>query len=298
MAKIDFNIEAIESVTVSGPPELTTRDLMSPYVWKGRDATYHLMVRAVPRGGAGGDTGTIWHATSKDGAHFAASSAPVVIPGPDAADLGGCEDPTVVERPDGDYVVFYTGVDVSRMHGEMLYAEGPSMDRLVKKGVAMASTPSEGNVKEATVDRTKAGEWRMFYEYAADEASLIGLALGEDVAGPWHGQHQPFAPRPDSWDTWHLSTGPLLTTDKERPVMFYNGATRDARWRIGWIAFDAEYSRVVDRCIEPLIAPPPSEDRNATDIVFAASIVIAGGHSWLYYSRGDAELFRALIRRS
>lgn len=26
--------------------------------------------------------------------------------------------------------------------------------------------------------------------------------------------------------------------------MFYNGATRDARWRIGWIAFDAEYTKV------------------------------------------------------
>ena len=26
--------------------------------------------------------------------------------------------------------------------------------------------------------------------------------------------------------------------------MFYNGATHDARWRIGWIAFDRDYERV------------------------------------------------------
>jgi predicted GH43/DUF377 family glycosyl hydrolase len=95
-----------------------------------------------------------------------------------------------------------------------------------------------------------------------------------------------------------LSTGPLLTSDKDAPVMFYNGATHDARWRIGWVAFDAEYSKIVDRCVEPLIAPPPAPDRTDTDIVFAASIVLTGGHPWLYYSSADATLFRATIRRS
>ena len=80
--------------------------------------------------------------------------------------------------------------------------------------------------------------------------------------------------------------------------MFYNGATQDARWRIGWIAFDAEYKHVVDRCIEPLVSPAPATDRSATDIVFAASVVVAGGHPWLYYSHGDAILFRATVRRS
>lgn len=298
MPKIDFNVEAIEPVTVSGPPEFAARNLMSPYVWLGTDGAFHLMVRAATRPGNTGDTGMIWHATSADGINFTTSDRPVIAPGPGPEDAGGCEDPTVVEASDGCYVVYYTGVDETGTHGEMLYAEGPSMDRLVKKGVAMASTPTEGNVKEATVDRTKAGGWRMFYEYAANEASLIGLALGEKINGPWNHQRQPFAPRPQSWDTWHLSTGPLLTSDKDRPVMFYNGATRDARWRIGWIAFDAEYSCVVDRCIEPLIVPPPADDRTATDIVFAASIVIADGQPWLYYSREDALLFRAAVRRS
>lgn len=298
MARIDFNVEGIAPVTVTGPAELTARDLMSPYVWKARDGRYQMLVRAVPKRGQTGDTGTIWHATSTDGLAFTASAAPVIAPGPGPEDISGCEDPTVVERSDGSFVVYYTGVDTSRSHGEMLYATGPNIDTLTKKGVAMASTPSEGNVKEATVDHTKAGGWRLFYEYAAHEASLIGLAIGQDVAGPWAHQSPPFAPRPESWDTWHLSTGPLLTDDKDHPVMFYNGATRDARWRIGWIAFDAEYKKVVDRGVEPLIAPPPAPDRADTDIVFAASIVIAGGHPWLYYSSADATLFRATVRRS
>jgi predicted GH43/DUF377 family glycosyl hydrolase len=299
VARIDFNVEGIVPVTVSGPPALTARDLMSPYVWKAKDGRYQMLVRAVPKRGQAGDTGTIWHAASDDGVAFAATSdAPVLSPGPGPLDVGGCEDPTVVERADGSILIYYTGVDASHAHGEMLYATGPTVDALVKQGVAMASTPTEGNVKEATVDRTKAGGWRMFYEYAANGASLVGLAIGKDVAGPWTQESQPFAPRPDNWDAWHLSTGPLLTSDKDAPVMFYNGATHDARWRIGWVAFDAEYSKIVDRCVEPLIAPPPAPDRTDTDIVFAASIVLTGGHPWLYYSSADATLFRATIRRS
>ena len=299
MARIDFNIEDIRPVTVTGPAELAARDLMSPYVWKAKDGRYQMMVRAVPKKGQTGDTGTIWLATSTDGIAFvAASDKPIIAPGPGPEDIGGCEDPTVVECADGGFIVYYTGVDESRQHGEMLYAMGATIETLEKKGVAMASTPSEGNVKEATVDRTKCGGWRMFYEYAANDASLVGLAVGQDDAGPWEHERQPFAPRPTSWDTWHLSTGPLLTSDKDFPVMFYNGATHDARWRIGWVAFDAEYTKVVDRCVEPLIAPPPAPDREDTDIVFAASIVLTAGHPWLYYSSADATLFRATIRRS
>jgi predicted GH43/DUF377 family glycosyl hydrolase len=296
--QLDFNVEKIEPVVLHGPDAVTQRDLMSPYVWKTRDEEdYQMMVRAVPKMGDEGDTGTIWHATSKDGITFTTTGKPVITPGPGPEDAGGCEDPTVVELPDGGYVVYYTGVDESGTHGEMLYASGPSIDRLEKKGVAMASTRSQGNVKEATVDRTKDGGWRMFYEYAANDASLIGLATGKHVDGPWEHQRQPFAPRQGHWDNFHLSTGPLLTSDKDLPVMFYNGATQDARWRIGWIAFDAEYSKVVDRCIEPLIAPPPSPNRMATDIAFAASIVFGGGHTWLYFSRADRALFRATIRK-
>lgn len=295
---VDFNVELIEALTLDGPPGVAGRDLMSPYVWIGNDGLFHLMVRAVPKPGETGDTGTIWHATATDGISFIVDPAPAISPGPDADDVGGCEDPTVVERQDGSFIVYYTGVDATRSHGEMLFAEGPSMDRLVKKGVAMASSPSEGNVKEATVDRTKGGRWRMFYEYAADGASLIGLAVGADVAGPWDHEAQPFAPREALWDRWHLSTGPMLTTDKDMPVMFYNGATEDARWRIGWVAFDAEYTKVVDRCIEPLISPPPMPDRMAADIAFAASIVIHDREPWLYYSRADSSLYRARLRRS
>lgn len=295
---VDFNVEQIDPVAMAGNENVLARDLMSPYVWRTDNGMYAMLVRAVPHPGEKGDTGTIWYATSKEGLKFTATDRPVLSPGPGPDDMGGCEDPTPVFMPDGTVVLYYTGVDETRSHGEMLYATGPAIDQLTKKGVAMPNTASQGNIKEATVDRTKAGGWRMFFEYARDEASLVGLAVSDDVAGPWTDQRDPFAPRPESWDSWHLSTGPLLTRDKDMPVMFYNGATHDARWRIGWIAFDAEYRTVVDRCIEPLITPPPALERTATDIAFAASAVVVDDDIWLYYSLADTHLYRAIIKRT
>ncbi len=296
--ELDFNVKRIEEVTLSGPPALMARDLMSPYVWREPDGRWGMMVRAVVRTGQPmTDTGVIWSGWSDDGRHFTMLDAPSIVPGPGDHDAGGVEDPTVVRREDG-YVVYYSGVLADHSHGELSYATGPSLDRLTKSGVALASSKSEGNTKEATVDRTADGRWRLFYEYAADEASRIGLAIGADVAGPWTEQPTPFMPRENSWDDWHLSTGPLLTDDPAHPVMFYNGATRDARWRIGWVAFDPDYTRVVARGIQPLVTPPPSDDRSATDIAFAASVVVTSDAIWLYYSLEDRRLARAAIRRS
>ncbi|RSV32760.1 glycosidase [Sphingomonas sp. ABOLH] len=295
---LDFNVKAIEDVTIAGPPELMARDLMSPYVWREPDGRYAMMVRAVvPQGQELTDTGVIWSGWSEDGRHFQMLDRPSIVPGPGDHDAGGVEDPTVV-RTDSGYVVYYSGVLSDHSHGELSYAAGPSLDALTKSGVALASSKSEGNTKEATVDRTADGGWRLFYEYAADEASRVGLAIGPDVAGPWDEQPTPFTPRTDSWDDWHLSTGPLLTDVPSTPVMFYNGATRDARWRIGWVAFDADYTRVVARGIQPLVTPPPVDDRSATDIAFAASVVVVEWAIWLYYSLEDRRLARALIRRS
>ncbi|MBA3898433.1 MAG: glycosidase [Sphingomonadaceae bacterium] len=296
---LDFNVEAIEMLEIAGPPELMKRAFMSGYVWASLHGGYEMLMRARPCDGAPfTDTGVIWHGTSADGRFFTMDAAPVLTPGPGPDDIGGCEDPTPAVMQDGSWVVYYTGVLDDFATGQLLYAVGPSLDRLTKMGVALPSTRSMGNTKEATVTLTDKGFWRLFYEYARDNASAIGLARGDGVAGPWHERQSPIGIRPNSWDNWHLSTGPLLLENPEMPVMFYNGATRDARWRIGWAAFDSDFSKVVARGIQPLITPPPVNDRAAIDIAFASSVVVEDGRIWLYYSLEDAKLARALIRKS
>lgn len=296
--QLDFDVEAIDTVTLNVNGELAARDLMSPYVWRLDSGRFGILVRGVPRDPTyTGDTGRIWYGEGDDGLTFAMNESPVIVPGPDRADGGGVEDPTLVIRG-GEWIVYYTGVDIDRIGGQMFYATGSGPFDLAKRGIALASSKTEGNTKEATIARTPEGKWRLFYEFARDEASLIGLALGDDVIGPWHEQPQPLSPRLDCWDSWHMSTGPMLTDNPQLPVMFYNAATRDARWRIGWVAFNEDCTKVVDRCIEPLVAPPPRPDRTDADIAFAASAVVAGARlSWLYYSVGDRALERATVRR-
>ncbi len=302
-----FAVERTERLTLHGGGELARRDLMSPYVWQYAGGAYGIMVRGVPRNhDYASDTGKIWYGESSDGLSFVMRDDPILAPDAHGIDAGGCEDPTLVIE-DGRWIVYYTGVDARHAGGQMLYAQGTGPNDLVKRGIALASSRTEGNTKEATVNTTSTGDWRLFYEYARGGASLIGLAIGAGVAGPWQEQPQPFAPRPECWDSWHLSTGPLLTDDRDYPVMFYNGATHDAHWRIGWVVFDSDYTRVVARCQTPLIVPPAAKP-GTVDIAFCASCVIPGAapldeaalassEFWLYYSIEDRALERVACRR-
>lgn len=299
--QLDFGVEAIEVVKL----DLATRedgllaghDLMSPFVWQA-EGRKKLLVRVLKNPlGPTDPTGIIYAGQSDDGLSFAMDKTPAILPGPEFVDAGGVEDPTVVIGSEPHLLVFYTGVDAKRAQGSLLVAKGPDLRHLTKAKVMLKAPEGEGNVKEATLTRGADGRYRLFYEYARDNASRIGLAIADGIEGPWDVTDDPFTVREDQWDTWHLSTGPVLARPGEPPVMFYNGATADARWRIGWIAFDENYTRVVDRCIEPLLVPPPPKQRAGTDIAFAASCLDEFPDIFLYYSLEDRLLRRARVRR-
>jgi len=77
--------------------------------------------------------------------------------------------------------------------------------------------------------------------------------------------------------------------------MFYNGATSSAQWRIGWIVFDADYTRVLGRSDLPLILPHVRRSADDSDIAFAASSVQVEDVIYLYYSVADRYVIRAII---
>ncbi len=292
-----FSLVRSEAMTLKCGSPLSEMYTLSPFVW--RDGPrWEALIRAVPRRDDAPKLkiARIYGGTSEDGLCFAMDAAPVLAPGPGAEDQDGCEDPTVMLW-DGQTYAYYSGWDGDAERGQLLLASGPDRAHLEKRGVRLPSTPEAANPKEATLAQVTDGSWRLFFEYAAGGASLIGLASAPNIDGPWTVGKPPFAPRPEAWDAWHLSPGPLLRDDPARPVMFYNGATQDAHWRIGWVAFDAGYTRVVARSDEPLIVPPPQAG-DATDIAFAASAVEEGVTVYLYYSVADQDMIRATLRRS
>lgn len=300
-SSLDFAVEAIEVVQldIARKPDglLAGYDLMSPCVWEA-DGRTCLMARVLANPlGADDPSGIIYSGDSSDGLFFTIDQQPAIEPGPDFKDAGGVEDPTVVLGKKPHLMVYYTGVDGNHEQGCLCLATGPDLTHLIKVEVSLEAPEGEGNIKEATVVQGADGRWRLFYEYARDNASRIGLAVADGPAGPWQVVADPFTVREHAWDNWHLSTGPILHREGQSPVMFYNGATADARWRIGWIAFDENYTRVVDRCIEPLLVPPPPKERAGTDIAFAASCLDHAPDIWLYYSLEDRLLRRAVVRQ-
>ena len=291
-----YSVETLDDVVLATGSPIDGMDLMSPFVWKEGDL-YRIMVRGVPYPlGPNDPTGIIAGGESKDGLVFAMHAGLAITPGPQGADMGGCEDPTAVRLGD-EYLIYYTGVDVARRQGSMMLASGSDLQALTKDEVVLKAPPGEGNIKEATLAQTPAGDWRLFYEYAANDASRIGMARGPTAKGPWTVLPDPFGIREDSWDNWHLSTGPFVQLAGADPVMFYNGATHDARWRIGWVAFDPHFTHVTGRGLEPMLMPPPPTHRDSTDIAFAASTVVQGEAIALYYSLEDRMLRRAIVRR-
>lgn len=291
-----FQVETIEELRLERTLPLSEMYTLSPFVWR-ENSNYAMMLRAVPQAENPADKiAEVYCGVSEDGLYFQMDDQPTIAPGPGEDDLDGCEDPTFI-AVDGIAYVYYTGWNETQKEGKLLLAVGDDVQSLQKRGVILPSTKEHTNPKEATVVQVTDGSWRMFFEYAADNASKIGVAAAPRVDGPWTMQPPLFLARPNQWDAWHLSTGPIIASDSERPVMFYNGATEDAHWRIGWIMFDADYSAVVARSDEPLIVPPPP-DGDATDIAFAASCVEDGDVLYLYYSIADKDMKRATIRRA
>jgi len=79
--------------------------------------------------------------------------------------------------------------------------------------------------------------------------------------------------------------------------MFYNGATPDAHWRIGWVVFDAHYTKVLARSEAPIVLPHIKRNHDDTDIAFAASALEVNDTIHLYYSVADQYCNRTAIER-
>ena len=293
-----WELVSMEPLTMHRTNRLANMYVLSPFVWHDGER-FRLLVRAVPRRDAEPrlKMAEIWHGTSDDGRHFDMDIAPAIFPGPDLIDLDGCEDPTV-HVDGGTLRVWYTGYNEQQKTGRLLFARGPDVARLAKAGLAIDSTPAFANPNEATVAAAGTDRWRMLFEYAHDGASLIGQADAESLDGPWTDTAaSPLTPRAGSWDGWHLSPGPIVGEGTVHPTMFYNGATENAQWRIGWATFDRRLDKLTDRCAEPLVTPEGPIGNGSTDIAFAASAVERDGKVLLYLSQSDQDLRVATLRR-
>lgn len=264
---------------------------LSPFVWREQDG-YHVLLRCVPHSDdPARKISSIFYGRGSNGDHFRIASRPVLAPDTEL-DSGGCEDPTVC-RFENAYHVFYSGWNEELHGGNLLVARGPSLDRLEKHGKALPPNDCFEKCKEATVVRRADGTWLMFFEYSHGGRSRVGTATAPSLRGTWAYGWALFESRFDHWDSWHLSTGPIIV-DGAKPVMFYNGADRAGTWRVGWLRFDADYTRVEERCEEPLFTPERISG-GFRDVAFASSALREGEQCRLYYTVADAIVHCAIV---
>jgi predicted GH43/DUF377 family glycosyl hydrolase len=99
---------------MSGPVAWEAKDVFNPAAVV-RDGKVCLLYRAEDTVGRYHGTSRIGLAASDDGLYFTRRATPVLYPARDAQQAieweGGCEDPRVVEREDGGYVLTYTAFD-------------------------------------------------------------------------------------------------------------------------------------------------------------------------------------------
>jgi predicted GH43/DUF377 family glycosyl hydrolase len=291
-----YAIESIATLGLTYAPELEGMYTLSPFVWRD-ETSYRMLLRLVNRSNDPKQKVARIHAgLSNDGVTFALHNAPAIAPSPDGPDRAGCEDPTVLVDGSG-LIVYYSGYDDRNEHSELLVASGPNAEALMKTAVAIPWSEAHKNPKEGELIACSDGTWALFFEYAFDGASQIGLARGPSAAGPWTiDERFRFEQRPGSWDSHHLSPGPIVMRDGV-PVMFYNGSGAGAAWRIGWVSFSADFATIAERCDQPIIVPPPPAG-DETDIAFVASAIDNGDTIDLYYSVADKSLKRATVRPS
>ena len=288
-----------------------------------RSGRVYVLYRAEDASGAaeiGGHTSRLGLAESTDGVHFTRRAAPVLYParGGEAAREwpGGVEDPRVVEREDGTYVLTYTqwnrrvprlAVATSRdlltwaKHGPAFAgAGGGKYDSAETKSGAILTRRAGDRLVAARVD----GKYWMYYNVpdvlVATSDDCVRWTPVEDANGR---PLKVLSPRPGYFDSWLVEAGPPPLLTARGIVVLYNiGNDRrygvadlpDRAYSAGQALFDARNPlRLVARTDRPFLRPTEPFERSGQykeGTTFVEGLVPFRGRWRLYYGTADSRV--------
>ena len=254
-----------------------------------RDGRVHLLVRCEDRVGRYQGVCRIGLATSDDGITFVVEPEPVLFPDDDPWQPwewpGGCEDPRVVEDPDGGYVAYYSGFDGRT--STLMVATSTDLRSWQKHGPAFTGTAhvrrlskSGSVVTEVRDGRLVAGRigdryWMYWGEgvcWAATSDDLVHWTpvefdVGADRyltldpgSGSWGIERVPgqrvlrplLFPRPGRFDSLLVEPGPPALRTDDGVVLVYNGANHPTTGDPGSPAFAYQPGQVLFDPADPL----------------------------------------------
>lgn len=268
--------------------------------------------------GIGAHTSRVGLAVSADGLHFTVSPTPVLYPADDAQKpydwTGGCEDPRIVETPDGGYLLLYTSWNhkTARLsaatsrdlvhwvkHGPVFaQAEGGRfLNRYCKSGAVV--TRREGDHLIAAKINGK--YWMFFGEgtiYTATSDNLTDWSPTLDAQGNW----KPLlSPRKGKFDSNLAEAGPPPVITRRGILFLYNGknggksgdpAIHEGAYSGGEALMDAnDPTKVLERTDRAFITPDrPYEvtGQYGAGTTFIEGLVHFHKRWFLYYGTADS----------
>ena len=290
-----------------------------------REGKVYVLYRAEDATGdtiIGGHTSRIGLAKSTDGLHFTRRATPVLRPERDAQQEnewpGGVEDPRVVEREDGEYVLTYT--QWNRKVPKLAVATSPDLVHWTKHGPALPAKYQAGETKSGAIlcrfvgERCVAarinGKYWMYFNVprilvATSDDLVAWTPLEDDNGRPL----EVLTPRPGYFDSWLVEAGaPAVLTDRGI-VLLYNAGNSEREgdptvpartYTAGQALFDARNPvRLIDRTVAPFLRPSEAYERSGQykeGTTFVEGLVRFKGRLLLYYGTADSRVAVAVGR--
>ncbi|MGC1423385.1 MAG: GDSL-type esterase/lipase family protein [Terracidiphilus sp.] len=319
---------------VSPNPSSTFQDpiLQKPVQWEAlhtfnpaaivRKGKVVVLYRAEDNSGAmeiGGHTSRLGLAESGDGIHFKRMGEPVFYPAEDDQKSrewpGGVEDPRIVEREDGTYVLTYTqwnrktysvGIASSpdlkhwTKHGPaFLTALGGKYANLMYKSAGIVTQLKGGRLIAAKI----AGRYWMYWGEGSIKLATSDDAIHWTPVEDMHGNLVDLLrPRPGHFDSTFPETGPPPVLTSAGIVMLYNGknATEGGgdpslgpnAYAAGEALFEASNpAHLLTQTDKPVLKPELPYEKTgqyAAGTTFAEGLVFFRGKWFLYYGCADS----------
>jgi predicted GH43/DUF377 family glycosyl hydrolase len=262
-------------------------------------------------------------ANSRNGLEFRKNAIPVFYPDNDKMKdyewAGGCEDPRVVKRDDGTYVMTYTAYDgktarlavatsrdlISWNKEGLAFNQKRYLDHWSKSG-AIVCALKEGEVVAVKVD----GKYWMYWGdtdlFMATSDDLVRWTPVEDKKG---NLVSVMKPRPGMFDSRLVEPGPFALLTNNGILMLYNSSNSASSgdktlpadaYSVGQALFHRKDPRkLIARADKNFLVPekPYEVGGQVSNVCFLEGMVYFEGRWLLYYGTADSRIAVAEVRK-
>ena len=292
------------------------KDVFNPAVVV-RNGKVYMLYRAEDTVGKFAGTSRLGLAVASDGIHFTRRPTPVFYPDNDALKKyeweGGCEDPRVVESPNGVYIMTYTTYDGDK--ARLCMATSKDLVTWEKQGLAFGQEMYRNSWSKSGAIVCRQQGSRMvaqkvngsYWMYWGDQPDLR-LATSPDLlhwtplVGNAAGTFRAVAEsRLGKHDARLIEPGPYALLRTAGIVLIYNGmnnkqgdpALPEEAYTGGQLLFDKhDPAKLLDRSESYFIKPdqPYETQGQVNQVVFLEGMVSFKGRWFLYYGTADSKI--------